>query len=203
MADNKGITSCIKLVGKGDEAATKTIFDAFFARLVALAGRRLATTPRRDFDEEDVAVATLETLVKGLRAGRFQTLDDSDDLWRLLACITKRKVIARLRHRDTERQGGGKVRGESAIPKREEENERGGIDNCEGNEPTPDDVVMFEDTLRHLLEILPSERHRNVIRWKMEGRNNGEIAPLVGCVRRNVERDLKKIREIWALEEFN
>ncbi len=51
------------------------------------------------------------------RAGRgqFPQLADRDDLWRLLATITTRKVIDTVRHQTRQKRGGGRVLGESAL----------------------------------------------------------------------------------------
>jgi DNA-directed RNA polymerase specialized sigma24 family protein len=57
------------------------------------------------------------------------------------------------------------------------------------------------EEVQRLLGLLGSAELRQVALRKMEGRSNAEIAGLLGCVERTVERKLWVIRETWEGEE--
>jgi DNA-directed RNA polymerase specialized sigma24 family protein len=64
--------------------------------------------------------------------------------------------------------------------------------------PTPDDAIEFEEELRLRLNQLPKPHYRQVVLWKLEGRSNEEIAVMLRCTTRSVERYLNTIRLLWA-----
>ncbi len=80
-----------------------------------MAARHLGSAPRRIADEEDVAVSVFETLCKGAAAGRFEKLQDRDDLWKLLTAIAGMKSVDQIRRQTAKKRGGEDVRGESII----------------------------------------------------------------------------------------
>ena len=98
----------------GDEQAAVEIWNAYYQRLVSYARRKLRGVPRRDADEEDVALSAMNSFFDGARDGRLAP-KDADELWKLLATITVRKASAQLRKRHADKRGGGKVRGDSAF----------------------------------------------------------------------------------------
>lgn len=57
--------------------------------------------------------------------------------------------------------------------------------------------MEVEEALRNRLRQL-EPRHRQIAIWKLEGRTNEEIARLLGCVTRSVERALSVIRTTWG-----
>ncbi len=83
----------------------------YYPRLVRLARCRLAQQPRRDADEEDVALSAMRSFYRGLEAGNFPDLRHPDSLWKVLLTLTIRKANHRLRYQVAEKRGAGKVRG--------------------------------------------------------------------------------------------
>jgi DNA-directed RNA polymerase specialized sigma24 family protein len=158
--------------------------------------------PRRDEDEEDVALSVFDVLCRGAAAGRFEILKTRDDLWRLLVAVTAKKVIDRHRRRETDKRGSGNVRGHSIVAKAED-CELGGFDQFSGQDPSPAFLVMVEERHRELLSRLRDDTLRQVAQLRMEGYSNEEIAARLTISLRSVERKLRLIREEWlgAFEE--
>ena len=77
----------------GDAAAAGPLWEAYFARLVAVARGRLRAAPRAAADEEDVALSAFDSFCRGVEGGRFPRLGDRDDLWQVLFVITDRRAL--------------------------------------------------------------------------------------------------------------
>ncbi len=108
MSSAVSVTEWILGVKAGDEDAARQLCERYFRRLVGLIRRRLGGYPLKGADEEDVAVSALNSLFQGMRRGRFDRLVDRDDLWKLLAVITLRKVSdQRRRHARVRPQPSG------------------------------------------------------------------------------------------------
>ena len=67
------------------------IWYQFFPRLADFARRKLGSLPRREMDEEDVAMSAIHSFFDGVNQGKFE-IAERDDLWKLLATITVRKI---------------------------------------------------------------------------------------------------------------
>ena len=100
---------------RGDSEAVRALWQRYFGRLVDLAQRKLAGTPRRAADEEDVALSAFASFCRAAEAGRVPDLSDRDHLWRLLITLTAHKAIDQTRREGRGRRGSGRVRGESAL----------------------------------------------------------------------------------------
>jgi DNA-directed RNA polymerase specialized sigma24 family protein len=197
MSVDADITSWIGRLRDGESRAAQAIWERYFDKLAALARQKLASFPRRDADEEDIAISALTSFCQGVAEGRFPKLDDRLDLWKVLVTITARKVVAQRRRHFAQKRGGGKVRGESAFAVGLSDSDEGGIDQALGSEPTPELAVMLAEQCGGLLGML-DERQRPVALLKMEGFTNQEIAERLDLALRSVERRLEQIRELWS-----
>src|SRR5262249_50540473 len=63
--------------------------------------------------------------------------------------------------------------------------------------PFPDLELLANETIEHLLRWLGSARLRSVAVWNGEGYSNEEIASMLCCSSRTVQRKLDLIRTIW------
>ncbi len=194
------LTQWISKLSDGDERAAEVIWEQYFQKLVTYARRKLDGMPRRAVDEEDVALSAMHSFCRGMQGGRFEKVDDREDLWKLLVTITARKACAKRRHHHAQKRGGGQVRGESVFVRVDDEGRDGGIAQFLGREPTPEVALMVTENCEQLLAALGDEKLRQVALYKLEGFSNEEIAEKLGCVRRSVERKLERIREKWSQE---
>lgn len=184
----------------GDAEAAQRLWEDYFPQLALLAQRKLAGTPRRMADEEDIALSAMNSFCLAARDGRFPQLTDPDDLWKLLITITTRKALRYAEHARRRKRGGGRVRGESAFYRQGDAEAMRGLDEVAGAEPTPEFAAEFADELQRLLERLGDDQLRTLALLKLEGYSNQEIAQRLECGLRTVERRLRGIRSIWSEE---
>ena len=114
IADD-AITLWLGQLQTGDAAAARPLWDKYFHRLVGLARKRLADSPRRTADEEDVALSAFDSFCRGAEAGKFPDLTDRDSLWRLLTTFTVRKVSHHLRDEGRQKRGGASTEGAGEL----------------------------------------------------------------------------------------
>jgi RNA polymerase sigma factor (sigma-70 family) len=183
-----------RLKAHPDQEAAQRIYERYIERLVGLARSRLGAGPHRVADEEDVAHAAIRSLFEGISQGRFPRLSDRDDLWQILGMLVRRKAIDARRREARNHLVGESILGRGPDP-------ACGLRNLEQvaeQAPTPEDAIEFEEELRRRLGQLPKPHYRQVVLWKMEGRSSEEIAEMLGCTTRSVERYLVTIRLLWT-----
>ena len=103
VSEDDSISRWLDGLKAGDPADIERLWDRYFHRLVGLAAARLPGHARRDFDEEDVALSAFHSFCHRAADSQFPWLDDRNDLWRLLATITARKAISRIRQQTRQR----------------------------------------------------------------------------------------------------
>jgi len=188
----------IERLRRGDEAAMRQVFDLFYNRLVRRAAQELEGRPRGMKDEEDLAQSTMRSFWNALQAGRLGALDDPQSLERLLMRMVARKAVDWLRHEGAEKRGGGKVRGDSAFPRSLADDDGNGSVQIPGDESTPSAHAAAEEWWQHVFDLLPDDDCRRIVREKLDGATNREIAERLGFTLRMAERRLQLVRKIWA-----
>jgi DNA-directed RNA polymerase specialized sigma24 family protein len=193
MAGDEPVTQWIVQLQKGDPAAAQRLWEIYFHRLVSLARAKLAVTPRRIADEEDVALSAFNSFFQGVEKGRFPQLADRNNLWRLLVILTARKICHLIRDQSRQKRGGhlNFATGPTADPSVEE---------IVGREPEPAFAVQVAEECQRLLERLGDLDLRQIALWKMEGHTTKEMAARLGCAPRTVERKMRLIRILWEKE---
>src|SRR5436305_7825765 len=116
-AGEGSVTRWIGGLKAGDQEAARLLWRRYFEGLVRLARRRLEGSRRAAAceDEEDAALSAFHSLCTGAAGGRFDRLQDRDDLWKLLVVITARKAIDQVERQRRQRRGGGRVVGEADL----------------------------------------------------------------------------------------
>lgn len=193
---HESVTAWIGDLKNGGDIATQRIWERYFEKLVRLASRQLGSAPRRMADEEDVAVSVFQCLCEGAASGRFDQLQDRDDLWKLLTAISSMKAVDQIRRQTAKKRGGTAVRGESLVAGWD--GQRGGLDQLLHGDPSPEFLAIMDEQQRQLFLALPDGSQREVARLRLEGFRNDEIADRLGMSLRSVERKLKLVREVWT-----
>jgi RNA polymerase sigma factor (sigma-70 family) len=191
------VTEWIGQLRRGDPEAARKLWQRYFARLVGLARAHLASLPRRAADEEDVALSVFASFCRAVEQGRYPDLQDRDELWSLLATLTRHRAEDLRRHEQAEKRGGGEVRGDSTL---DSPDLRQGFAALAAREPTPAEAAELADRLAHLFGLLRDADLRRVAELKLQGYTNAEIAAAVGVIESTVERRLKRIRACWEKE---
>jgi DNA-directed RNA polymerase specialized sigma24 family protein len=199
--DSEGsVSRWIGALKEGDALAAQRLWERYFEALIRLARAKLGDIPRRDEDEEDIALSAFHSFCQGAAEGRFPELDDRYGLWRLLVKVTLRKAIDSAERKRRKKRGGGRVRGESVLDGADSDAREAGIEQIVGREPTPEFAAMVADECRRLLGALDDETLRQIAVLRMEGYADPEIAARLGCGLRTVGRKLELIRKTWARE---
>ena len=199
MSLNGSVSQWIVSLRAGEVEAVENLWNRYKQRLVELASRRLADSPKRVADEEDVAQSVFLSLCRGAAAGRFEDVRNRDDLWWLVLAITKQKVVDLVRRETAKKRGGGRVLSEASDTR------TGGgqllaLDQLIGDMPTPELIVMLAEQNQRLLELLDDDRLRKIAVSRIEGYTVGEIAAELAVSTRSIERKLQLIRITWTEE---
>ncbi|MCA9040306.1 MAG: hypothetical protein KDA65_08175 [Planctomycetaceae bacterium] len=198
----KSVTLWIKDVKQGDQEALRNLWERYFNKLVKTAGWKMRDMPKREADEEDIALSAFDSLYRGAEAGRFEQLKNRDDLWRLLIAITSNKIVDQVRKRNTQKRGGGEVRGESILTsvRKGDDGSPAGFEMFMDEDPSPEFLVTLEEEHQLMLGKLRDDTQRSIATLRLQGYTNEEIAEELGISLRSVERKLNLIRDIWSSE---
>lgn len=191
MSEPGSVSRWLGELQAGNVAAAQPLWERYFGNMVALARSRLHPGARGMSDEEDVALSAFASFCRGISTERFPQLDDRDDLWKTLICLTARKAADLVQHEQ-------RLKRERTNTKAAREIE---WDEIVGNEPTPEFAALVAEEYQRLLDQLGNDTLRTLALWKLEGYTNEEIAGRLGCTSRTVERKLRVIRSIWAPQQ--
>jgi RNA polymerase sigma factor (sigma-70 family) len=172
----------------GDEQAAEAVFCRYFQRLTLLARSRLSARLARRTDPEDIVLSVYRSFFVEARAGRF-VLSRGGDLWRLLASITKHKLL-----RQARRELAGRRSIEAELPL--DQVDEGRFQRRE-NEPAPQDAIALADELEHIFSSLDA-LGRRVLELRLQAAQIAEIAKDTGRSERTIRRTLVQIRELMA-----
>ena len=170
----------------GDTQAAARVYHRYVNRLLRLARARMSNQFNSKFDPDDIVQSAFRSFFRRHADGHFE-IDGWNNLWSLLATITVRKCLARVdnlntRKRDIKREyraGGDELAAHREILTKE---------------PTPEQLVILEETLQGLTEPL-TERQRQVVFLKLERYSNEEISKMIGRTERTVGRILSVVRK--------
>lgn len=193
MDESSGsITMFLHQMMAGDEAAVAVLWERFLPRLLALSRKTLSRGQERMADAEDAVQSAFASFWKGSTEGEFRDVNDRFDLWNILSTITVRKVRKQVRHEKAVKRGGGHVITESNLASHGDT--PGSMDSVQGYTSTDLDLNCVE-----LLAALNDE-HREIAVLRLFGYLNSEIAQLLDCSERSVERKVRQIRQQWQPE---
>lgn len=187
---NDNVSHWISLMKEGDSVAANRLWHHYFDRLVKMVRTKMHGQNRAVSDEEDIALSVFDSFYSAVGKGRFPDLTDRDDLWRLLLRLAARKVIDKRRH-DLRRRRGGDVHLQSL----DAPDHHSGVAQVIGDEPTPEMVVMMQESIEQFFSHLGVGRLRDLAVGKLEGFTNAELAKQFECSERTIERRLHLIRE--------
>ncbi|MEM6473030.1 MAG: ECF-type sigma factor, partial [Planctomycetota bacterium] len=188
--NNSEVSHWIAQVKAGDSLAANQIWRHYFDRLVRAVRGRLLGQNRAVSDEEDIVLAVFDSFYDAAEKGRFPDLRDRDDLWQLLLTMAIRKVIDKRRREGRSRRGGN-----VDIQSLDQAVEETSVMEVVGNEPSPEMVIMMQESVDQLFSNLGVGQLRELAGAKLEGYTNAELAERFGCSERTIERRLHLIRE--------
>ena len=179
---------------RGDERATERLWQEYFVKIVRLAKRRMNGLRLGAADEEDVALSAMNSFCR-MAKNRDEPIENSAELWRLLATIVKRKVNKERQRQFAQKRQDHRIVGESALAGGEDRDEPGkGLDHFSARDPLPELAAELAETWERILALPNAEE---LVLLKNDGYSNTEIAAKFGCSTRTVQRELEKIRNEW------
>lgn len=182
-----------------DEEACARLWESLYERIVMYARSRLNMKNQRVADEEDVALSAMNSFFRAAEAGRFTTLTNRDELWRILITVMARKAHAFQQRQMAEKRGEGLVRGDSVFEMTVRGN-AGGLNSVQDSA----DPHRFVDELlgecRERIESLPDDVLRTIAVRRMEGFEVAEISAELQLSVATIKRKLSRIRDLWAAD---
>ncbi|MEM7558901.1 MAG: sigma-70 family RNA polymerase sigma factor [Planctomycetota bacterium] len=180
----------VKLVDRwkdGDELAAGEIYDRYVSRLIALAASRLSPTLARRVEAEDIVQSVYRSFFARIGEDRLQ-VQQSGQLWGLLAAITLNKVRAQARfHRANKRS----VTEEASI---NSSRSCYGLEPADlAGEPTAEEAAVLAEQY-HLASEGLSPVGKQVFEMYLQNLPVAEIAKSVRRSERTVRRELEQIR---------
>jgi len=195
---DESVTDWINSLRARDDNAAELLYQRYVERLKALVRGKLEAASRRTSDEEDIAILALCSVFQGIREGRFQQLNDRDDLWQILLMLVDRRVIDQRRRASRQKRARGRELGESAFGHFGKSGSQfGGIEQVLDREPTPAFAAELLEEFNRRVAQLNDRSLQEIAIKKLEGYTNAEIAQQQGRTERTIERKLKLIRSIW------
>lgn len=175
---------------QGDDVALGALWERFFPRLMGLARRVLANRPQRAAGAEDVVQEALVSFWRRAHAGEFASVVDRDHLWQLLAQFTVFKARHQVRHENAQKRGGGRVRDEGGLADRSHPQVLAEL----AWRHSTDDIDLHA---AELVDHLPPELREFAV-LHLLGHGTAEIAEILDCTQRKVQRKLEVVRLTWA-----
>jgi RNA polymerase sigma-70 factor (ECF subfamily) len=169
----------------GDQAAAQQLFDRYVNRLLGVAKRRISQRLSGRIDAEDVVQSVFRTFFVRARDGQF-SVEDPDDVCKLLARITVHKVLRQVEHHTAAKRDAGAEtsHGEDSQQRMAEVLDR---------EPSPEAANLFVDQLEKLLAQLKPEEQQ-ILEMRMQGHGTEEIAAKLKTYDRKIRRVMERIR---------
>ena len=186
QADDRSL-QLLAQVQAGDEQAAGELFDRYVNRLVRLEQSRLSKKLGRKVDPEDIVHSAYRSFFIAARDGRF-SLEQSGDLWRLLAAITVRKIHGQAKYHGAQKRGLNAEQSICGI----------GSDSfvapeAVARDPSPDEAVAVVEEVEQLIKDL-DPLQQQMVELRLQGHTLHEIADKVQRSQRTVRRLMEKVK---------
>jgi len=181
---------------KGNEQAAERLWKDYFLKTVRLAKRKMTGLRLRAADEEDVALSAMNSFYH-MAQQRDEPIPDSEELWKLLSTIVRRKVNKERQRQFAEKRQEYRLVGESAVSPVQDDDkqeEANGLAQHPSREPSPELAAELAETWERILALPDTEE---LVLLKRDGYSNSEIAQKMGCSTRTVQRTIEKIKNEW------
>jgi RNA polymerase sigma factor (sigma-70 family) len=165
-----------------DEAAAAQIFDRYANKLIAVAYQRLDQRLRQRVDPEDVVQSVFRTFFRRGAEGEFSSVDDAQDLWKLLVTLTRRRCAG--------------VAREEGSQKRDYRRELADEFDMQllAQDPAPEDGDALLAVLEEVLSEL-GELELKIVELRLAKYTLPEISKQAGCSETKVSRVLRWLKE--------
>lgn len=192
--ESKDVTKWLRDFERGSQEAARNLWKYYFDQIIRQAAARSRMLPRDQVEPEDVASSVFKSLWRGARAGRFQRVENRDELWWLMLSITRRKVVNRIRRAAAHKRGG--------LFRRVSLQTLGSEDpaSLASTAEEPGAALIFREEIDRLLAKLEDNLLHDIAVLKLQGQTNEEIRLELEISPATVRRKLQLIRQLWKCE---
>lgn len=181
------------------EIDTERLWKRYFPRLQLAVTDRLGRSPRLKMHAEDVALSTLRTYFRRVKSGDLTNVEDVEDLWRLLKTIMIRKTNDLFKREFAQKRGGRvHIGSESQSNSSSESDNNDLLSQTSAKSPGPDYFVELFDWFNIEFERLRDEFDRDVVLLRLQGATHSDIAEMLACHPKTVQRSLECIQSLWS-----
>ncbi|MBW3598946.1 MAG: LuxR family transcriptional regulator [Planctomycetes bacterium] len=187
--DSFDSTESLRLVDqyrRGDPDAAGALFARYVGRLTSLAHSRLSSKLARRIDAEDIVQSAYRSFFLRARDGQY-TLQQSGDLWRLLAVITMNKLRRKVEHHTAGKRQVDQEQNDSGADGRQLYHD------AITREPSPAETLAVLEEVDLLTRGLTDVQKR-MVELRLQGYLIEEIAEEVARSERTVRRVLDKVK---------
>jgi RNA polymerase sigma-70 factor (ECF subfamily) len=190
MTATDSFTSLLERLRSDENSAARDVLRRYSRQLIALTRRQFEPRLARRIDPEEVVQSAFKSFFVRHREGKLR-VGDWNNLWGLLALITRRKCADRVEYF---RAGRRDVDREVSIP--EGSGQR--WEPAEGREPSPEEAAVLAETVEYLFRV-SDEDERPVLDLSLQGYTAAEIALRLGKALRTVHRLRERIHKRLSL----
>lgn len=177
----------------GDQDAANTLYRRYVERLSGIVTAQLSDRLRARTDADDVLQSACRSFFRRVQDGQFQ-FDEDDDVWKLLVTISLNKLRSQVRrHTAAKRDAAQEIaRRDPALP------DDFHLEKL-AETPSPVEAFIFAEMIERVSDRL-DKRHAMLLKLRMEGYNQQEIAQELQTSDRSIRRMLNNIRQILSRE---
>jgi RNA polymerase sigma factor (sigma-70 family) len=183
------ITRLIPDLRERDNIAIDQLWRRYAARIERLARPVVAGLAPGAGDEQDVAQSAFYAFCEAAANGQAPQLENRNELWRLLAAISRNKAADRVRRELRMRRGGDAARTHT------------GEHELADAQPTPAEIAELQETIDDLfreLDAAADPKLKSIAIMRLEGADTHEIAAELGCTQRTIQRKLQLLQRLWT-----
>ena len=191
------ITEHIEMGKNNDDDSLHYLYLRFRSRMIGWANKELNSSQCRAFDAEDVVLEAYHRLCTGLVNGQYPYVENRYSFQSLLATLTIRRAIDRIKRENAAKRGNGYIHGESVFENQGIPGEGPSrFDDLKGPGITPLEETIIDEEFNHRIKALPPQL-KDIAQKLLRGFTPREIARSLGCSVRSIEIKRKQIFEIW------
>ncbi|MCA9239477.1 MAG: helix-turn-helix domain-containing protein [Planctomycetales bacterium] len=174
--------SLVRRFRAGEQDAATALYARYAAKLQRLADRNTGSDLAARFDSDDVVQSVFRTFFRRIQGGEYD-LPDGEELWRLLLVLGLNKIRGLAAYHRAQRRN-------VATTQHVEDSRLGGLPGAEDPHLA---MASLEEVIREVTASLP-QIHGEIVRRRIEGYKQSEIAAATNRTERTVERVLQSFR---------
>ncbi len=159
----------------GRVIALEQLTEKYWDRLVSFAKSKMSPHLKQIEDEDDIANKVLTEFLDGIVKGKYKGLSNRNQLWRMLAKMTVRRVIDHFDRFTAQKRGGGNVKHSGNLENDVPSSVRV-IQEISLKEIDPQLCAALKESYEKLFESLNDPKDRKIVTWHLAGLSDNQIA---------------------------